>query len=192
MDLIQRDRNNPLHALHIIGFLSEEPDYMLLHHRYPNLGTPDHYSINREDLFICALYEPADKLRMIRPLKEKGAKFVNFIHSSVHISPHSSIGQGTVIFPYLTINANARIGEFCTMLSGIGHDSTFGDFSTVGRGSDITGHVSVGTSVKIGHGSVIIPEKQVGNNAVLKDFCIAITKVKENTVVSGNPARREK
>ncbi|EIT3196147.1 transferase [Campylobacter coli] len=54
--------------------------------------------------------------------KKKSCNFITFIHPQSFVSKEAKIGQGVIVCPFATINANSNIGDFvlCNIYSSIG------------------------------------------------------------------------
>lgn len=145
----------------------------------------------QDEYFVCAVAFPKVKYELVNMLLEKGAKFATIIHPTASINKHVPIGEGTVITPRSSITSNAKIGRFTSILgSGVGHDATIGDFSTLSGRCSINGHVQVGEMVYIACGVSIAPSKKIGDGATVGIGSVVISNVKPGVTVFGNPAKK--
>lgn len=146
---------------------------------------------SEDEVFVCGIAFPDIKEKVVKLLKDRGAKFETIIHPNTIIGDNVKVGEGTVIAPRSLLTTNVEIGSYVTFLSSdAGHDSKIGDFSTLSGKCSINGHVEIGQKVYIGNGALIYPGKKIGNNAFIGIGSVVINNVKAGTKVFGNPARR--
>jgi sugar O-acyltransferase (sialic acid O-acetyltransferase NeuD family) len=158
---------------------------------YPVLGDPLTYEPQPDDVFLCALGAPADRIQYARPLLDKGAQFVRLVHPLASVSVFASIGLGSIIGAYVSLSPDCHIGQHVTITYGsvIGHDTHVGDWVEIGMHSLVSGNVHVDTAARIHPGSVISPGVRIGEHAVVAAGSVVFSKVKPHTTVLGNPAR---
>jgi sugar O-acyltransferase (sialic acid O-acetyltransferase NeuD family) len=157
----------------------------------PVVGRIRSYTPTNSEVFICAIADPRGKMEVSKMLKEKGAEFVNFIHSSVIISANVEFGKGIIICPNVVVSNNARIGNFVTINIGttIGHDATIEDGCTLSSHCDITGHVTLKTGVFLGTHVATKPGVLIGEYASVGMSSAVVANVKPNRSVFGVPAK---
>lgn len=160
-------------------------------HGYQVIDTIEAHQPREDTDYVCALAAPALKERISNKLRERGAIFPTIAHPSARISRYAKIGTGCIITPNSNVNTEAVLGDFVAVLaSGIGHDASVGDYSTLSGHVCINGHVKVGRGVFIGCGALIAPSKKIGDGAIVGIGSVVISNVKGNTKVFGNPAKR--
>lgn len=157
---------------------------------YKVIGTIKDWQPKDNEYFALALALPEVKVRVVSVLKEKGAKFATLIHPTATINKYAEIGEGVIVTPRSGINPDAKVGNFVSILgSGVAHDATVGDFSTLSGRCSINGHVHIGERVYIASGVSIAPSKKIGNDAYVGIGSVIISNVKAGTRVFGNPAK---
>lgn len=158
---------------------------------YKIIGKISDWQPGKDEVYACAIANPAGKERVVNLLKSRGALFVSIIHPTVTIGEFNNIGEGFVAYPHSIITVNTKIGDFVTLLnSGIGHDAVIGDFSTISSYCDITGGVKIGRRVFLGSHVTIVPGRKIGDDAYLGAGSVVVTHVKEATKMMGNPAKK--
>lgn len=191
MDCIY-DINKQKPTWEIVGFIDDNPkaldgftcDYNII-------DDIQHHSPLPDTLYVCALAFPEVKKKIVKQLKERGAKFATLIHPLAAISPSAKIGEGCIITHFSNVSCDTKVGDFVTVLaSGIAHDVTIGDFSTFSGHVYINGQCKVGEGVYMGCGSMIAPSKKIGDYAKIGIGSVIISNVKPNTTVFGNPAKK--
>ncbi len=187
-----KDINNSENRWVIKGFIDDDL-FALENYEcdYEVIGTIKDWQPRDNEVFACAIAKPKIKEKIVKELKAKGAIFEKIIHPRANIGEFNYIGEGVVIYPKAGLTVNIRVGDFVTLLSsGIGHDVTIGDFSTISSNCGINGHVKLGERVFIGSNSVIIPSKKIRDDAVIGAGSVVVSNVKSGTTVMGNPAKR--
>lgn len=184
------DINKARQIWRILGFIDDNPralDGYLCD--YSVIGTIDHWIPSANEEFALAVAKPSTKEAITRKLIARGAKFATIIHPNVTVGAYTRIGEGTVIYPAALIGPNASIGNFTSMLSGVGHDALVDDYATVSSFCDICGHAHIGKRAFLGSHAVISPSLFVGDDAYVGAGSIVIRNVHAGKKVFGNPAR---
>lgn len=179
---------------HVKGFLDDKSDALDgLKYYPPILGTVADYSVQEEDVFVCSIGNFEVKKKYIKILKDKGAEFVPLIHPSAIIHTGCELGEGPIIFSNVLIGANAKLGDFVTVLCSavIGHDSKVGNYTRMDCAAICVGYATIEDEVDV-HTSAVINDVVVEKGAVVGAGSFVIRRVKENTTVFGNPAKRLK
>ena len=176
----------------ILGFLDDNLEALSdVKSDYKIIGSIKEYKPKDDQYLACALAFPSVKKQIITMLKERGAKFATIIHPTALINKYSEIGEGVIITPRSNVNANAKIGNFVSILgSGVGHDAIIGDFSTLSGRCSINGHVQIGKMVYVACGVSIAPSKKIGDNATIGIGSVVVSNVKSGVTVFGNPAKK--
>ena len=154
----------------IAGFLDANPKALSgTDFPYPILGDPDTWSPADDEVFIAGLGDPESRMRACGGLRTRGARFVTLIHPSVIQALGVRIGEGCVVAPNVVISANAQIDNFVlvNIAASIGHDSHVGEGTTVSCHCDVMGYVSIGQSCFIGSHACVLPNKKVGDYAIV-------------------------
>jgi sugar O-acyltransferase (sialic acid O-acetyltransferase NeuD family) len=113
------------------------------------------------------------------------------------ISKHSwlsnsvKIGQGSIIYPGVSINYEGIIGDFVVinMNCALGHNATIGNYSALAPGVNFGGFTTVGNTVDMGIGSTTIQKVTIGDNAVIGGQTMLIKDVPPGSRVVGVPGR---
>lgn len=155
------------------------------------VGTIRDYAPQDGDLFVVALGEPAKKRKLVEMLAERGARFATLIHPTCTVVRTASIGEGVIMCPYSMAMPDCRIERFVSILnlSGIGHDSVAGEFTTLSSLVDVTGNVRVGKDVSIGSGARILPRVTIGDGATVGAGAVVVRSVKPGMTVYAAPAK---
>lgn len=184
--------SKPTPTWNVIGFIDDNLNALdNISHGYKVIDTIKDHLPRKGTFYVCALAFPRTKENIVTLLKNRGAEFVTIIHPTARISRYAKIGAGCIITPNSNVNTEARVGDFVAVLaSGIGHDATIGDFSTLSGHVCINGHVEVGQGVYIGCGALIAPGKKIGDHATIGIGSVVVSNVKPDITVFGNPAKK--
>jgi len=158
----------------------------------PVVGDPATYTPRPGDRFLCAIGEPAVKLRLCRALKTRGARFVNLIHPRALVPAGNWVGEGVIFCPWACITTNVTVGDFVTFNThaGAGHDSTIGDGCTFSSYAETTGNSVLGEGVFLGSHAVVLPSVRVGERALIGAGTVVLRNVPAGATMFGNPAKQ--
>ena len=101
------------------------------------------------------------------------------------ISVHSSIGEGTVVFHHVIVNASVKVGKNCILnhKALIEHDSEIGSHCHISTGALLNGGVVIEDGCFVGSGAVLHEGIKVGENSVISAGQIVRKDIPCNTVV---------
>lgn len=166
----------------------------------PWLGLFQDYQVEEDDYFILALGNPVAKRKVVDLIRQKGGKFITYIHPGSTVAKTAKIGEGCVIYDQTIIGPNATLGDFnlMTAQSIVSHDCHVGNynfFSTcllcgynnVGDDNYFGVRVTTMSSINIGNRTKIhagmIVDKDVPDDSTLfykyKEKILAIPKMEE-------------
>lgn len=145
-----------------------------------------------DDLAVCAIGDPAIRLKVCRSLREKGVKFHTLIHPWAKVGDNSTLGEGCILCPGVVITTDVTLGNFVIVNahSTIGHDAVVGDGVTLSGHVDITGCAQVGEGVFLGTHAAVLPGAKVGAYAKVGAGSVVLRSVKAGATVMGVPAKQ--
>lgn len=185
-------KSDPAHGREWVvrGFLDGRPNLPPVPY-LPVVGDPLTYRYQAPDIIVCALGDPAMKRRYAAPLLEQGADFMN-LRTNLGLADGASMGIGCVFEQNVTIGADARLGDFVTILSTsiLGYDVKVGSYSTIGCFVFVGGGAQIGENVQIHPHSTILPRVKIGDGAIIGAGSVVIGNVPPGITVMGNPAKR--
>lgn len=174
------------------GYLDDSGDVLgAFQTGVPWLGGVDNFSPSHGDAFILALGTPRTKRIVHEKLRVRGGSFPRLIHPSANIAPTAQIDEGTIFGLLTAAGPNTRTGRFVAFNngSGIGHDCTVGDYTTLSANIDVTGSAIIGSDVMIGTKAVILPKVVVGDGATIGAGSIVYRSVPAGATVYAPPAK---
>ena len=128
-------------------------------------------------------------VRLCRPGGDEWAAFLKR-HGKLHsMGEHCSIQSNVEITDpsYVRIGNNVRMSG-CTLF---GHDGSVNMLNRAyGLKLDSVGKIDIRDNVFIGHRAIILPNVEIGPNAIVAAGAVVTKNVPPNTVVGGIPAKR--
>lgn len=154
----------------------------------PIIGIIEDWNPTDNEVFAMGISSPTTKERLSTYLKNKGAQFVTIISPHARVNETVKMGEGCVVSPSSSIGDGTIIGDFVHIEgSMVGQDVNIGDYTTSTGFVNIPSAI-VGKRVFIGSHSVVLAN--VGDDAKICAGSIVVRKVKAQTTVMGNPAKK--
>lgn len=159
---------------------------------YDIIGTIKDHEISENNVYVFAIADIDFKKKTTQDFLRRGANFINLIHPQAMVSRFAHYGVGNIIQTHCGISSNVEIGNFnmFNSFTTVGHDAKIGDYCTISSHCDITGYTELGDGVFLGSHSVICPHAKVGEHARIGAGSVVLKRVKANTLVVGNPAKK--
>lgn len=162
----------------------------------PVLGGMD-WLVKHKDDVVCALTiaeNHVEKEKVFHRLDEQGVRIESLIAANTFVPPTCKIGRGCYIAEGCLLSVNSEIGDgvFINSRCLCGHDVSIGEFSVLFPRVTVSGRCKIGKHVLIGGASYIVPDRKIGDGAVVAAGSVVFTNVRAGTKVLGNPARRMK
>ena len=155
------------------------------------IGDPDYYEIKENDRFLFAIGNIETKKRLIKKLKNKGAKFLTLIHPTAIVVNTEKIGEGVVICPFCLVSHNVQLDDFVMINAYVtcGHDSKVGKYSILSPYVALNGFVVLEDEVFLGTHATVIAGKRVGYRSKVSANSVVMRNVPPNRIVFGVPGR---
>jgi len=118
---------------------------------------------------VGQIHSPELRIHLYEQYLSAGFIFPTIISSSAYVSPHSTIGAGTIIMQGAVINAGAVIGENCIINSRavVEHDSRVESHCHVSTGVILNGNTTIGRGSFIGSGATIKEGVSIGAGSLV-------------------------
>lgn len=157
----------------------------------PILGDPATFTFLPEDAVVCAIGDPAVRLKLCRLLKERGASFTNVIHPTAVVGPGNRLGEGLIFCPGGVVTTNVTMADHVILNVGacVGHDAVVGAGCTLNPHCDLGGFSRLGEGVFLGGHADILPYAIVGDFARVGAGSVVLKKVDPYMTVVGVPSR---
>ena len=151
----------------VIGFADDDPAKAKGNFEgYPMLGSCEKASHDYPgSSVLIAIGDNETREAVYRRLR--GHDFPAVIDPSAQVSPTTEFRHGTYIAAGAVVSVGTDIGKFVIVnaRSGVGHDSTVGDFSNICPGVSLSGHTVLGKGVMMGTNSCTAPGVKIGDGA---------------------------
>ena len=177
----------------IKGFLDDDTEALKGFVDYPLvIDTITAYNPVPEDVFICSIGDVVQKKKSVQTILDRGGEFINLIHPDAFIGKNVKMGVGCIVLKNAFIGVECIIEDFTIIQISavIGHDVKIGKYARIDclvvcvGGTELKDEVTVHTSSVINHRVVVEKGATVGASSFV------IRRVKENSTVFGNPAKK--
>jgi sugar O-acyltransferase (sialic acid O-acetyltransferase NeuD family) len=113
------------------------------------------------------------------------------VHASAAVSPHASVGPGSVIFAQAAVNVGANLGPACIVNTAatVDHDCLLGEGVHVSPGANLAGNVTIGPRTWIGIGACVRQGIRVAHDVMVGAGSVVVADVEAGATVLGVPAR---
>lgn len=177
-------KKNHLENIKIKGVIDDSEG--LTYQNIDNLGAIVDYEPKENDVFIIALGSPVNRNKIYLALKSKGASFFTFIHSSAWISPSAEIGEGTIVCPFVIINANVTIAHnvAINVYASVGHEAIIDESCVLSPYAAINGSASLGAMSFMGTRTTIFPKVNVGIKCIVDTHSYVKFDAEDKSIIS--------
>lgn len=112
---------------------------------------------------------PEPRIRCFDLLQQRGCSLPTIVSPRAFVSPHATLGPGTIVMHGAVVNAAAAVGHNCIINSRslIEHDSMIADHCHIATAAVINGGVSIGPGTFIGSNSVIRQGIKIGPRCIV-------------------------
>lgn len=141
--------------------------------------------------FVSSIGDPRAREYAFGKMQAGGYKPDTLIHPGAHVSPHATIGEGSVINTGTFVNRASSLGRGVLMSAGsvIAHHTHIGDFALIALGVSIGGSVTTGSRVFFGIGSTISTNiGSIGDDVTVGAGAVVVRSVPEGQTMVGVPA----
>ena len=160
---------------------------------YPVIASDQDLALLRESYTHAFIGIGQIKTASVRQQKfdvlcDLGYELVSVISPHAYVSPHSSMGRGSIIMHHAVVNAGAVVGDNCIVnnLALVEHDVVVGKHCHISTGARVNGGVRIGEGSFVGSGSVIKHGVAIGAGAVI-GAGLTVLKDVPSGVVMGKP-----
>jgi len=142
------------------------------------------------DGVVVAIGNAAIRVQKQLELARAGAAIATVIHPRAWVSPHATLGAGTVVMAGAVINADAVIGQACIIntTASVDHDCRLADGVHISPGAHLSGDVHVGECSWVGVGSSVRQGIRIGAGVMVGAGSVVVKNIADHLTVVGCPA----
>jgi sugar O-acyltransferase (sialic acid O-acetyltransferase NeuD family) len=144
---------------------------------------------------FVAVGDPRARQTIVKRIVAAGGRFASLYRVGSPIANDVAFGEGTIVFPLVTIGPGAVIGKHVQIMPLVSIDAEcrIGDFATICPSSTIYGRVVLEAGAFIGVGARIVNETEdplvVGAWTTVGAGAVVEGSIAAGRTVAGNPAR---
>jgi sugar O-acyltransferase (sialic acid O-acetyltransferase NeuD family) len=118
---------------------------------------------------VGQIESPALRAGIYERALASGFEMPSIVSPTAYVSPHATIGKGSIVMHGAIVNAGARIGINCIINSGalVEHDVSVGDHCHISTNATLNGSVKIGAGSFVGSGSVIRDQVSIGEQSII-------------------------
>lgn len=118
-------------------------------------------------------------------------RYATIVSPLAHISQHSEIREGTVVFPAVVVSNLVLVGRHVQLnvACSLSHDAKVGDYCSVYPGARLTGGACLAEGVTLGTNASVIPLRSVGSDTVVGAGACVVSDLPSGVTAVGVPAR---
>ncbi|MCR6096271.1 acetyltransferase [Salipaludibacillus agaradhaerens] len=187
-DIAQRSKN-----VRVIGYLDDKFDGMTIDNGvfYAPLSFSIPLHLKFKDVkWLIGVGDNIIRKKIVKQLKLPREAYMTLVHPTAEVSPHATVGPGTVVMPHAVINADSTVGAHVIVNSGaiIEHDNIINDYVHLSPHATLTGNVEVKEGTHLGANATVIPGKTVGEWSVIGAGSTVIHSMPSFITAAGVPA----
>jgi sugar O-acyltransferase (sialic acid O-acetyltransferase NeuD family) len=158
----------------------------------PWIGTIRDHQPSEDEVFICAVGNPAIKRRCYEIIEARGGHFISLIHRTAILGDSVELSPGVILCPYSIVSGYSSLGKgvIVNLHASVDHDASVGDWSQINCHCDVTANARIGREVWLSSHVTVAPGVSVGDGAYLGVGAAVLRNVEPGTKVFGVPARR--
>ena len=156
----------------------------------PVLGKTSQWHDFCQHSFIIAIGNNAVRERLAAQLQ---VRWYRAVHPRAVVSPHATLGEGSVVMPGAVINAGAAVGNHCIIntCAVVEHDCQLEDYVHISPSAALGGTVCVGKGCHIGIGAVVRNNLSICGGCVIGAGAAVVKNITEAGTYIGIPAGRK-
>jgi sugar O-acyltransferase (sialic acid O-acetyltransferase NeuD family) len=137
---------------------------------------------------------PALRERLYKMVTKAGGKLPTVRSPLAGVSPHATIGDGTVVFHHAVVNAAATVGAnvIVNTFALVEHDVHVGDWCHISTGARVNGGCKLAARCFVGSGAVLREDVRLAEGTIVGCGAVVLRDTEPFGVYVGVPARRIK
>ena len=132
------------------------------------------------------------RARLFELIRQAGGVLPTIISLHAYVSPHATLGEGSVVMHRALINAGASVGVNSIINSQalIEHGTRIGSHCHVATGAIINGDCQIGDHTFVGSRAVVLQGLTIGEHIIVGAGAVVTQSLTEPGVYVGIPARK--
>jgi sugar O-acyltransferase (sialic acid O-acetyltransferase NeuD family) len=182
----------PDQASLIAGFLSDDPNRLNdCSVGVGILSTIVDYVPQRGDYLLLGIGLLYARRRVAEQLLARDAKFLTLVHPKAIVAATASIGEGSILCPFVIVSDAAKLGRFvlANYYASLGHDAFAGDFTVLSPYATLAGNARVEDEVFLGLHASVGPGKCLGPRSKVSANSCLLVNAPAGSIVFGVPGR---
>ncbi len=159
---------------------------------YPIIGNDEDLPklVKTYQYFLITLGQiksPQRRIDLFEKLLQLDVQLPTIVSPHAYISPHATVGAGTIVMHNSLINAGAMVGDNCIINSHslIEHDATVGDHCHISTGAIINGGTQIAGYTFVGSGSVVRDNIRIGSHSLIGGGVSVMEEVPDHSFYTG-------
>ncbi len=156
------------------------------------LGDEDEYKIQKEDVFVCAIGNLSIRKNVVEKMENRGAVFINIIHSSCVFGESVELGVGNIFAPFCLISCDTKIQNH-NIFNGyvfLGHDVSVGSYNQIDAYSFCGGNAQIKDGCNLFPHSIVTPSVKIMEQSKIGAGSLMLRNARPNTTYFGLPAKK--
>lgn len=157
----------------------------------PILGLDTALAGAGHDAIVIAVGSNAQRARLARELATRGQRFAAVVHPAAVLGYGVTVAEGAMIMAGVVVNTAASIGAHAILNTccSVDHHNSIGACAHIAPGARLGGDVRIGEGAMIGIGSAVLPQRSIGDWAIVGGGALVASDVAPRATVMGVPAR---
>ena len=112
---------------------------------------------------------PEPRMRLFDLVQRSGCTLPAIVSPRAYVSPHATVGAGTIVMHGAIVNAGAAVGRNCIINSQslVEHDAVIADHCHISTAAAVNGGVRIGAGSFIGSGSSVRQDVTIGERCLI-------------------------
>lgn len=175
------------------GFFDDDPEIIgTKQFGFPVLGPVSRALELENEAVVIGIALPKIKKKIFEEISANTSlKFPALIHSTAWISKKVSIGEGTIVYPGVSVNYGTKTGAnvVINMNCALGHHTKIGNYASLAPGVNTGGYTYIKKSADIGIGVSTLQNITIGVGSTVGGQAMVTSDIPPNKTAVGIPAK---
>ncbi len=178
----------------VVAFHDETPSLWGARvHGIPVVGPPSRISeaiALGADGGMVSIGDARARERLAAVIVGGGLELPSLVHPRAYVAPSAAIGHGVFVGALAAVSSGAVVGDLVLVspTAFISHHVRVGPCASLSPGVRLGGRSRVGRRAFLGLGAIVLPDRSVGDDAVVGAGAVVNRDVRPETTVAGVPA----